>query len=245
MVVMEKWWDIFCPAVEDLGVRVEPSWEDPFSIYLGELLFWNQKMNLSGLKTSQAMAVTLLADSLVINKWPGAHHNNLQVLDVGTGAGIPGIPLAITHPSWQVTLLEATQKKCDFLKHVTEKMGLRADVLWGRAEEAAHQKEHREHYDLVLSRAVAPLATNLELALPLVKVGGFFATFKSEPIEEELKSAEKALKILGGALESKISYSFRAESDKAKTVLLIQKTHASPDSYPRKPGMPAKKPLKN
>lgn len=240
---MDAWRTALASGLEDLALTLSEDQLAKISIYLEELSAWNKVMNLTGFETQEEMAVSLVCDSLACLKLKCLEKLDGKMVDVGTGAGVPGIPLAIVRPSRKWNLVDATQKKCDFLKKTVEKIQVPLAVHWTRAETFGRESGHRASYDVVFSRALAKISVNAELAFPLLKLGGFFVTYKNEPADEEATLAENALKILGGKFQEKFSYAFRAESGKRKCVLAFQKTGPTPKEYPRRPGLPAKSPL--
>ena len=167
----------------------------------------------------------------------------LRVLDVGAGAGLPAVPLKLVCPAWRVTLLEATRKKCDFLEHLAIVLPLRATrVLWGRAESAGRLPVEREQYDLVLARAVAELDVLAEYMLPFARVGGYCLAWKGDAAEE-VRAAAHAIELLGGRLSA--VYAVRVPGvDAARSIVLIEKVAPTPEAYPRREGVPAKRPLR-
>ena len=169
--------------------------------------------------------------------------SDISVIDIGTGAGFPGIPLKIAFPNLKVTLLDSLNKRVQFLKAVIEKLELQEiESFHGRAEDFARPGLMREKYDLCVSRAVANLTTLSEYCLPFVKVGGFFVSYKSEKIEQEKKEAEKAIRLLGGKIEKQVEL-YLPDSDIYRNLFVIKKETACPKKYPRKAGLPAKEPL--
>jgi len=166
-----------------------------------------------------------------------------SIIDVGTGAGFPGIPLKIACPEIKVTLLDSLQKRVGFLDEVIDRLGLEnIEAVHGRAEDLAHDNKYREQYDVCVSRAVANLSTLTELCLPFVKVGGVFAPYKSEKIAEELPDAKRAMKLLGCGEYSMHDF-YLPNSTIRRTILVVKKAGRSANQYPRKAGTPAKKPL--
>ena len=202
--------------------------------YIDEIVLWNRKFNLTGLKTGEEIRLKLYDDSLNIAKAFDLS-KKIEVVDIGCGAGFPGIPLKIEYPNIGLTLIDSVAKKIDFVKHVINILGLNdARAIWGRAEDIA--KDHREQFDLAVSRAVAELNTLCEYCLPFVKVGGSFIAQKGPDIEEEIMSAEVAMKSLGGNLKEKVKVP-------SGYLVVIEKIKRTPKQFPRRAGIPAKRPL--
>lgn len=230
-----------------LGLRLTPSQLDAFATYIRELIDWNQRMNLTSIAEPQAIQVRHLLDSLtVLAALPAAirlGEQTARLLDVGAGAGLPGIPLAIVLPNVSLDLLEATQKKCRFLEHVVATIGLvHASVLCGRAEDLGHQADLRESYDVVVARAVAPLATLVELCLPFACIGGRIIAQKKLGIDAEINAARRAVEILGGHIGKAVVVRLPI-ADEDRLLVVVEKVRATPRKYPRRSGVPAKSPL--
>ena len=226
-------------------MHFSPRQLEQFSIYYQELLAWNQRMNLTAITDYEEVQVKHFLDSLTVTlAWPPpVNKADLSLIDVGTGAGLPGIPLKILFPNVRLMLLDATAKKAAFLRHLTAKLGLgNAEVAVGRAEEVAHQSEYRERFDVVLSRSVAPLPTLVELTLPFCAIGGSFIAQKKGEVDPEISQANKAISTLGGNLR-KVKGIELAEFPDERKLLIIDKISATPHQYPRRPGVPAKRPL--
>lgn len=214
-----------------------------FLQYYELLVSWNKVMNLTAITEYEDVVEKHFVDSLMSAKIVKYEDVN-TVIDIGTGAGFPGIPLKIMYPHLKVTLLDSLNKRIKFLNEVIEKLKLdKIETIHGRAEDFAKKKEYREQYDLCVSRAVANLATLSEYCLPYVKVNGTFLPYKSGEIEQEMKESENAVKILGG--EIKEIYKFELPgTDIKRSMVVIEKKKVTAKKYPRKAGMPAKEPLR-
>lgn len=216
---------------------------DQFERYLRELISWNERFNLTRITEPSEVAVKHFLDSLSVCLALADLSPNFSLIDVGTGAGFPGVPLKIVWPDLRLTLLDSTGKKTKFLQHLVETLGLsQVTVVTARAEDAAHQPAHREQYEVATARAVSPLAILTEYTLPFVKVGGRVIAQKGlEPIDE-LKAAENALKSLGGKLKQTLPVAVPG-LEAARHLVMIEKIKPTPKQYPRQAGLPAKKPL--
>ncbi len=225
-----------------LGLRLSPRQLSAFERFEEELLSWNEKINLTAIRDREGIRTKHFLDSLscllVMRDSPGA-----RLVDVGTGAGFPGIPLKIAIPSLQLTLVESVGKKADFCRHVVDTLALeRVDVLTCRAEEMGQALEYRERYDWAIARAVANLPVLAEFLLPLVKIGGSMLAQKGESGPAEAHKAEKAVHLLGGRLRTlqKVNLPGVAED---RYLVVVDKIAATPPGYPRRVGLPAKRPI--
>lgn len=228
-----------------LGLELTPRQLEQFQTYYQELIDWNKRMNLTRITNYDEVQIKHFLDSLTVSlAWQQPIASiKFQIIDVGTGAGIPGIPLKIVFPEIKLTLLDSTVKKTVFLHHITEKLGINdIEIVIGRAEEVAHQTQYRERFDIVLSRAVAPLPTLAELTLPFCVIGGSFIAQKKGVIDPEISQAIGAIKRLGGNLREIKSIDLPEFTD-PRWLLVIDKISATPQLYPRRPGVPSKKPL--
>lgn len=211
--------------------------------YYEMLVEKNKVMNLTAITEYDEVVIKHFVDSLAITKVYNMIPIN-NVIDIGTGAGFPGMVLKIFYPDIQFTLLDSLNKRVGFLKEVAEELSLnKIDAVHGRAEDYARQANHREKYDLCVSRAVANLSTLAEYSLPFVKKGGYFVAYKAEDCLDEVKSAEKAISILGGKIEDTVMYKI-PNSDITRAFVIIKKVNNISNKYPRKAGLPAKEPLK-
>lgn len=202
----------------------------------------NTKTNLTAITDEAGFTIKHVADSLTC-LLTGLFEGREKVIDVGTGAGFPGLPLKIVKPALHLSLLEATRKKVEYLDRTVHALALIGiHTLWGRAEELAHKPELREAYDRTVVRAVGATATVAELCLPFVRVGGFLVIQKGPDLNTELSSSQKALEILGGKVVDILELRLPSIEDERR-LLVIEKTSETPRQYPRRPGIPAKHPL--
>lgn len=202
----------------------------------------NKVMNLTAITEFDEVIVKHFADSLSICTVLPESVNT--VCDLGTGAGFPGIPMAIAYPNLQFTLIDSLNKRIKFLQEVVDALGLtNVTLVHARAEEAGRNKIYRENFDLVVSRAVANIATLSEYCLPLVNIGGYFISFKSGDVDSEIEASGSAIKKLGGSMEQPVYFTI-PNTDISRSFLLINKVKNTPKAYPRKAGTPSKEPLK-
>ncbi len=232
-------------GAEKLGIELSPKQLEQFQVYYQELIDWNQRLNLTRITGYEEVQTKHFLDSLtVVLALPQKIGRvGFRVIDVGTGAGIPGIPLKILIPDIKLVLLDATAKKATFLHHIRDKLGLdNVEIVVGRAEEVAQEAKYRDNFDLVLSRAVAPLPTLVELTLPFCALGGSFIAQKKGDIAPEISQAAKAISLLGGNLREVRKIEL-AEFTDERWLIIIDKVSPTPQKYPRRPGIPAKRPL--
>lgn len=210
--------------------------------YYELLIEWNSFMNLTGITDFQEVLQKHFEDSLAVVK--GADMSKItSMMDVGTGAGFPGLPLKIAFPHLNVVLLDSLGKRVKFLNHVIEELNLEnITAIHGRAEDFARKEEYREQFDLVVSRAVANLASLSEYCIPYTKINGMFVSYKSGKIEDELSQAKKAIFLLGGKCKDTIKFQLE-DSDIERSLIIIEKETKTAKKYPRKAGLPSKEPL--
>lgn len=226
---------------EQIEVQLNKQQLEKFYSYMNLLIEWNEKINLTAIIEPEEIIQKHFVDSLTISKYVG---DNDSIIDVGTGAGFPGIPLKITKESTNITLLDALNKRLNFLNEVINQNDLKnIQTIHFRAEEVGKNKTYREKFDVATSRAVAALNILAEYMLPLVKVGGKCICMKGSNVAEEIENSKNAIKILGGEIE-KIEEFELPNSDINRTIVIIKKVKETPAKYPRKAGTPAKKPLK-
>lgn len=224
-----------------LGVRFSVEQLDKFYKYMELLLEWNEKINLTAITDEDEIIIKHFIDSLTIVK---DIDKNAKVVDVGTGAGFPGIPLSVVRPDIKMFLVDSLNKRLVFLQEVKEQLKLEnIEIIHARAEEFGQNKKYRESFDIATSRAVANLATLSEYLIPLVKIKGKCICMKASEIDQEVEDAKNAIKVLGGTIE-KIDKFNLPETDIGRTIITITKQKNTPEKYPRKPGTPSKEPIK-
>lgn len=235
--------NVLTKKVKELSIVLNDKQIQQFEQYYNILVEWNKVMNLTAITEYEEVVEKHFLDSLTIVN--AINVEKIETLiDVGTGAGFPGIPLKIAFPHLKVTLLDSLNKRIKFLNEVIDLLELDdIKAIHGRAEDYAKQAEYREQYDICVSRAVANLATLSEYCLPYVKVDGLFVPYKSGEIDEELKSSEKAVSILGGKVEEVVKFQLPG-TDIGRSFVKIHKIKETKKKYPRKAGMPTKEPLK-
>lgn len=227
---------------KDLGIVLTEEQTRQFEIYYNCMVEKNKVMNLTAITQPMEVVEKHYLDSLLVVRHVDLSRA-ISVLDMGTGAGFPGIPLKIVFPHLHVTLADSLNKRILFLDEVIDACGLTGiDTVHGRAEDLGRNNNYREQYDLVVSRAVANLSTLSEYCLPLVREEGLFVSYKSAEIEEELKTAQKAIRLLGG-LQSRVEKDTIPGTALERSFVIIQKNQKTPAKFPRKAGMPGKEPI--
>ena len=214
-----------------------------FEQYYDRLIEKNKVMNLTAITEREDVILKHFIDSLALAGYVKLWEKEYKIIDVGTGAGFPGIPLKIAFPNLQVTLFDSLNKRIKFLQEMIDTLKLKEiTAVHGRAEEGARDKNMREKYDFAVSRAVANMAVLSEYCIPFVKVGGYFIPYKTGTVEEEITQGKKAIQILGGKIE-KIEKLMLPDSDISRSFVFIKKEKQTPKAYPRKAGTASKQPL--
>ena len=229
-----------------MKIQLTQEQKEQFIKYYEYLIEKNKVMNLTAITDYEEVLLKHFLDSLSLVKVQDFIPEKLSgktVIDIGTGAGFPGIPLKIAFPELGIVLLDSLNKRINFLDEVIEMLQLRKiEAVHGRAEDYARQKEFRENFDFCVSRAVANLSTLSEYCLPFVKQGGYFISYKSGKIEEELSNAENAVKVLGGNVKEVVKFSLM-DTDMDRSFVVVEKKKTTPKRYPRKAGLPSKEPI--
>lgn len=244
-------------GARELGLRLSEAHLAAFQLYYEQLVEWNQRFNLTTVTGYDEVQLRHFLDSLsCLLALPGwsqevtgsrlpivCQPQPWQCLDVGAGAGFPGLPLKIVCPELRLTLLEATRKKVEFLLHIVSALGLRGvEVVWGRAESVGQNPHYRERYDVVLARAVAGLPVLSELTLPFCRIGGRLVAQKGPEAEQEVQDATVAIERLGGTVREVKEVALLGQRER-RALVVVDKVSPTPSAYPRRPGMPAKRPL--
>ena len=230
----------FVQRLKDFNIKINDEQIKRFMNYMNLLLEWNEKINLTAITQPDEVKLKHFVDSLTVLKYI---NDDDKVIDIGTGAGFPGIPLKIMNENTKITLLDSLNKRINFLNIVIETLNLRnIQAIHGRAEEIARNKLYREKYDVAVSRAVANLSTLTEYMLPFVKVGGKCICMKGANVNEELERAQNAIKELGGEIE-RVDNFYLSDNDNERNIIVIKKVKETNPKYPRKAGTPSKEPL--
>lgn len=237
---MEYNFDHFLEEVNKLSIQLTEKQLEQFQTYYEMLVEKNKVMNLTGITEWEEVLEKHFLDSISLIRAIDLKQN-LTVMDMGTGAGFPGIPLKIAFPNLKVTLADSLNKRVLFLQEVIDELGLEEiEAIHGRAEDLAKDKKYRQQYDLSVSRAVANLTTLSEYCLPFVKIGGQFVSYKSGECEDEVTSSKKAIFVLGGKIKEVIKFEL---GESGRSFIVIDKVNGTPKEYPRKAGTPSKKPI--
>ena len=232
--------DKFIDEANKISITFTDTQLEQFRMYYEMLVEKNKVMNLTGITEWNEVLEKHFLDSISLIRAIDLDQE-LTVMDMGTGAGFPGIPLKIAFPKLKVTLADSLNKRVLFLQEVIDSLKLEGiEAIHGRAEDLARDKKYREQYDLAVSRAVANLSTLSEYCLPFVKIGGKFISYKSGEIEEEVSSSKSAVFLLGGKIINSVKFEL---GESGRSFIVIDKVNGTPKSYPRKAGTPSKKPL--
>ena len=236
--------DALLQGIQSFKLAIKEDNIPMFESYYRELIRWNEKANLTSIVGYEEVQIKHFLDSLSLSiAIPNHMLNGGTIVDIGTGAGFPSIPLKIMWPALKISLIESVRKKADFLKHIVQTLQLQNVVVHNiRAEELAHKPQVRSTFDIAVTRAVSNLATVAELTLPFCKIGGLSLVQKKAGIDKEISDSQKAISTLGGNLEE-IKQVNSKEIGEPRWILCLRKVTDSPHAYPRRTGVPAKRPI--
>lgn len=227
---------------KELNINYDSSMDEKFEKYKDLLKEWNNKINITSIEDDEEIFIKHFLDSILLLHKDDVN-NSKKIIDVGTGGGFPGLPLKIVNDNFILTLLDSLRKRIDFLQEVVKSLNLKnVDLIHGRAEDFGRDARYREQYDICVSRAVAPLNVLSEYCMPFVKVGGYFAAYKSENISEEIEFSKSAVEKLGGKIKE-IKEIQLPHTDIVRKIVIIEKIKETSKIYPRKAGKPSKDPL--
>lgn len=234
---------LFEQGLKEWHLLLNPAQRERFERLTELLLYWNKRINLTTITEPERISVEQDLDSVAPLAF-GLIKPNMSVVDVGTGAGFPGLPLAILCPQTSFTLVDATRKKVDYLKMVCDELSLtNVKVIWARAEKLSHEQGYRETFDCAVARAFGALDVVLECTVPFVKVGSIVIAYKGPRVDGELAFGERAARLLGGQIEA--VYQFRLPcSELTRSLVVVRKTAPTPSRFPRRPGVPERRPLR-
>lgn len=236
---MENFNEALIGGMKKFNIELTDEQINKFNIYCNMLIEWNSKMNLTAIKEPTEIAVKHFVDSCSVLNYVKIK-KNAKVIDIGTGAGFPGIPLKILREDLDITLLDSLNKRLVFLNEVAKELNLELNTIHSRAEELGRQENHREQYDIAISRAVAPLNVLSEYSIPFVRKGGKFISMKGPNVQSEIDEAKKAIRILGGKCNNVVQFSI---GDNSRSIVIVDKLNQTPYTYPRHGSKISKKPL--
>lgn len=239
-MLLSEFEKIFMEEAQKINIELDKNQIEKFYKYMDLLIEWNEKINLTAITNRKDILVKHFIDSLTIQRYLG---DAVNIIDVGTGAGFPGIPIKIVNPNLKVVLVDSLNKRINFLQEVIKQLNLdNIEVIHARAEDLGQNKKYREAFDIVTSRAVANMSVLSEYLLPLARVNGKCICMKGSDVEEELENSKYAINLLGGKIEQVDK--FELSNDRiGRNIIIVKKLKNTPNSYPRKAGTPAKKPL--
>ena len=227
----------------ELNIRINKKSIDELLLFRDMLLEWNKKINLTSITDNEEIFIKHFFDSATCMA-TGYIKDGFEVVDIGTGAGFPGLVLKVLNKKMNITLLDSLRKRTNYLENIVINLGLKnVEIIHGRAEEYGNKEDYREKYDIALSRAVASINVLLEYCLPYIREGGYFLCQKGPKFKDELKEAEKALKVLGGEI-NEVKEFILPGSDIKRNIIVIKKIYKTPAKYPRKAGKPSSNPIK-
>lgn len=236
---MENFNEALINGMKKFNIELTDEQINKFNIYCNMLIEWNSKMNLTAIKEPTEIAVKHFVDSCSVLNYVKIK-KNAKVIDIGTGAGFPGIPLKILRDDLDITLLDSLNKRLVFLNEVAKELNLELNTIHSRAEDLGRQENHREQYDIAISRAVAPLNVLSEYSIPFVRKGGRFISMKGPNVQSEIDEAKKAIRILGGKYNNVVQFSI---GDNSRSIVIVDKLNQTPYTYPRHGSKISKKPL--
>lgn len=237
---MIEFGEILNEYLEEMKIELQEKQIEEFYKYMNLLLEWNEKINLTAITEPNDVILKHFVDSITISKYIEKY---AMLVDVGTGAGFPGIPIKILRPDVKVVLVDSLNKRINFLNEVIKELDLQnIETVHARAEEFGRNKKYRETFDIATSRAVANFSTLSEYLIPLIKENGKVIYMKGSDVKEELENAQKAIKVLGGKIVGKEEF-YLPKSDIKRNIIIVKKVEKTPARYPRKPGTPAKEPI--
>lgn len=221
------------------NIKIEEDKIENLYVYMKKILEWNEKINLTAIKDEKEFIIKHFIDSLTLNKYI---KNDKKVIDIGTGAGFPGIPLKISNQTIDITLIDSINKKLNVIREINKDINLeKIDIIHARAEDLANNEKYRETFDIATTRAVSNLTTILEYMLPFLKIGGQAICMKGPGYKEELEQARKAIDILGGRI--KVVENIIVSDEFERNIIIIEKIKNTPKKYPRGQGKPLKEPI--